>query len=48
MCHSFINITFALTHVNVSNYCILILSVVLKSVIVLGKLEASPVICAKV
>ena len=31
-------------HVNVSNYCVVILSIVLKSVIELGKLEVSPVV----
>ena len=47
MHHLFIKITFVLMHVNVYNYCSIILSAILKSVIVLGKLEVSPVVVLK-
>ena len=47
MRHLFINVIIVLTHFNVSNYCVVLMSEVLKSVFVLGKLEVSPVVVLK-
>ena len=44
MCHSFMNVMFALAHVDVNNHCFVMSLVALKSVVVLGGRSALSVV----